>query len=329
MALTEDITKQLNSIKFVPIEEPKNQLHLYADFVELMTLFSNGDYVTPTHLISRLKNVGVLIVEKIDSDSGDEIGSLNDQISDKEEAWSKDVFSVINDRSGLFDQKYPFYFSDNKIALKKELTIIQKIYLMLLLSSNLNFIPQLTHKITSDFEQISFAVLRNYFPIHAKVKQFGKKSDYTGTAIEKIRKLAQDMNLDVNENELEGISPGNTQEEGLDLVGWIPFEDEIPSMVSLLGQCACGKGWESKQNETRRYENFFEFYKTPPIHALFIPYALGMPNKKFFQAKNINRGSLVFDRKRILDLTEDPDFFYYLESNIIVRRFVAYEEGIV
>jgi len=329
MTLTENISRQLNDLNFVPLGEARHQYHLYADYVELLALFANGDYVSDTHLVSRLSNEGVQFTADIlDGDTGEEIGSLNGQMSDSDETWSSEVFSVISDRNYLFDVKYPFVFKENRISLKDDLSEIQKIYLMLLVASNLKYFKILQPKLASEFELISFFVLKNYLPNNACVKQFGRQSDYTGTAIEKIKKLSVDMGVGVDEDELAGISLLNTQEEGLDIVGWIPFADNIPSMISIFCQCACGSKWANKQNETKRYEEFFNFYKVPPIHSLFIPYALGGADRKFFQSKDINKGMLMFDRRRILTQLEDTTFFTTSDSWQIVNRFIEFEEEI-
>ncbi len=329
MTLANSIDDQLSSLSLTPIHDSQHHHHLYADYCELITLFSNGDYVTPTHFVSRLSNDGIQVIDDIENDTGDEIGALNDQLDDRKEAWGLEVFLILSERATIFGDNYPFEVDDTKIVLKNTIQPIQKIYLMLLLSSSLKHFPILSPRLTTEFEQVSFVALKNYLPNHAEVKHFGKNTDYSGSAIKKIRSLAAEMGLDVVERELESVSPRNNQEEGLDLVGWIPFSDKIPSMVSLFGQCACGKKWHSKQNETRRYEVFLNFYRIKPIHALFVPYAIGQLNGLFHQSKEINEGSLVFDRKRITDLIEDADFFNDLESKEIVQKFIDFEEDTV
>ena len=329
MTLNIAIDKQLLNFSLTPIAEAQYLHHLYADYFELIALFSNGDFVPASNLVSRLYSEGVDIAEEVDRGTGDEIGLVNDQINDKKEAWGLETFSVIKDRADVFRDNYPFQIEGTGIALKNNLHSTQRIYLMLLVSSSLKNFPVLAPRLTTEFEQISFVALKNFLPNQAIVKQFGKNSDYNGAATEKIRKLAGDMGLEVVESELATISPQNTQEEGLDLVGWIPFDDNIPSMVSIFAQCACGKAWSHKQTETRRYEQFLNFYKVSPIHALFVPYALGHPMRQFYQSKDIINGSLVFDRKRIIHLMEDTAFFNDLESKEIVDRFIDYAEDLV
>lgn len=333
MTLTEKINTQLSRLELVSITAAKNLHHIYADYAEILALFSNDSFVTASQFISRLEGEGAEIAqdvyERVD-ETGEEIGSLSDQKRDKVEAWGTEVFGLFPERSFLFGETYPFLVDDhNKIILKDNLTPIQKVYLILLLASSLKHFPLLQQTLTSEFEEISYFALKEYFPNHAEVKQFGKQSDYTGTAIEKIRHLADDMGVEINEKELSDVSPGNTQEEGLDLVGWIPFADKIPSMVSIFGQCACGKSWESKQNESRRYEEFYNFYKVSPLHALFVPYALGKQDGTFFQSKNINKQTLIFDRKRICDLFGDVSRLNLLGVKEIVDECIEYEEDTV
>ena len=85
-------------LRLVPINESKYLRHLHADYVELLALFSNGDLITATHFISRLVGEGFEIMGDADIGTGEEIGSLNVQRSDSNEAWGVEVFSLIAER---------------------------------------------------------------------------------------------------------------------------------------------------------------------------------------------------------------------------------------
>ena len=119
----------------------------------------------------------------------------------------------------------------------------------------LNYFKDVYSDLTTEFEQTSFEALRNFLPLNANVKQLGKNSDYTGDAQSKIRALAKDLNVSINENEIIQIQ--GTQERGLDVIGWLPFKDQIPNMITILVQCACGTEWYKKQNKTKRFENAY------------------------------------------------------------------------
>lgn len=199
---------------------------------------------------------------------------------------------------------------------------------MLLLSSNLNYFSGFESILTSEFERISAEVLKNYLPKNSVIKEFGKNSSYQGNAKDKINLLAQEMNIEVNKKEVDRIL-GN-QERGLDIIAWVPFEDKNSNMFSILVQCACGKEWYKKQNETRRYEtSYFRFYKLNPIHCIFIPYNIVDTNSNlFFQSDEI-LNTLIFERKRILQYIYRTSFFNSLNSSKIIEYAIKYKEDLL
>jgi len=145
----------------------------------------------------------------------------------------------------------------------------------LLISSKLDIFNPFKLDLTADFEKVSYVVLKEFLLIKAIVKAFGKNTQYQGNAISKIKQLDNDLDLQVDDYELNQVSERNTQEWGLDIIGWLPFADKCGNKVIFLCQCACGKKeYESKQHDTRRFEIYLRFYKTKPQHTLFIPYSL-------------------------------------------------------
>lgn len=297
---------------FQNIQEPdytRSEIDYYADFIELAVLFANKDGITLGDIQDRLFG------EKAYS---------NAEERDKDESFLKLIFSRIEERIVLFNDDYSFSYSTDKIlTLKAELTINQKLYLLLLLSSKLNIFKEFKSDLTTDFETISYSALKNFLPTKSIVKEFGKNTYYTGTAYAKIKKLANDLELTIDEYELKQVGERNNQERGLDIIGWIPFRDGCANKIIYLCQCACGKKYESKQHDTRRFENYLQFYKTKPQHTLFIPYSLINPReKKFYHSDYIEDDYLVFERKRILEYCEDS-IFEKLTSKRIVEKCVA------
>ncbi len=101
-------------------------------------------------------------------------------------------------------------------------------------------------------------------------------------------------------------------------------------MLTILGQCACGKDWYNKQNETRRFESsYFKFYKLRPVHSLFVPYALSNESSTFYQSDEIIIGTLIFDRKRMVDNIHATEFLSDFVSKQIIEEFIKFEEDIV
>jgi hypothetical protein len=316
--------EQFKDLKVELPDVARNMEHLYADYVELVALFSNKSFVTASDILDRIKDSGGL--RKKENQEEITVGEEND----KNEGWITYIFQIIEERSNLFSSDYPFEFSTNKIIIKSNLTDKQELYLFLLISSNLDLFNKVKSELTSDFETISYYALKNYLPSHATVKQFGKKSDYSGNAIKKIKDLAIDLKVEVREHEIANISERNNQERGLDVIGWIPFSDNCPNLITILGQCACGKDWSSKHHDTKRYKHYLKFYRLSPYHAIFIPYALiSKGGSKFLRSDDIEDNTLVFERKRIIDLLNNKTEFDALESKQIVDKCIKYTEDIV
>ncbi|MEZ4907965.1 MAG: hypothetical protein R2771_10100 [Saprospiraceae bacterium] len=68
-------------------------------------------------------------------------------------------------------------------------------------------------------------------PTNSTVKEFGKNTEYKGNAIEKIKNLADDLDLAIDDYELNQVGERNNQERGLDIIGWLPFNDKCGNKV--------------------------------------------------------------------------------------------------
>lgn len=113
---------------------PFHRIHLYADFTELIALFSNSDFVTPSELLDRLRDEGTEIVDRTEPEDY-EIGSYEAEFSDKEETWALSIFELLGERAILFEDKYPFEFLPSRIRLKEDLTDKQKLYLYVVVTT--------------------------------------------------------------------------------------------------------------------------------------------------------------------------------------------------
>ena len=290
---------------------PMDCLNNYADFIELLVLFSGSDGVSYGDIQDRFFG-------ELDENSTSEK-------NDKNESFIDSIYKIMDERMILYKDTYPFDKKDEVILLKKQLSIKQKIYLFLLLSSSLDIFKSFNAELTTDFETLCYKVMQLYLP-NAVVKAFGKNSEYTGSAKVKIKKLAEDLGVSLDDYDFEQIGDRNSQERGLDIVGWLPFDDNCSNMIIFLGQCACGKQYESKQHDVRRFKNYYRYYKTKPQCTLFIPYSLINPGKrKFYHSDYIEEGYLLFERKRILGLLEDADdaIFNNLKTKPLVEKCIT------
>jgi hypothetical protein len=280
---------------FNDIDKPdytESEINYCADFIELFTLFEKEDGVTLGDVQDRFFGVKEY---------------SNSEARDDDESFLNNVFEVIKERISLYVDEYPFEYQNNEtLLLKQNMSTKNKLYLSLLVSSNLDIFKPFISDLATDFEKVSHAVLKEFLPVKAVVKEFGENTQYRGNAISKIKQLANDLGLQVDDYELNQVSERNTQERGLDIIGWLPFADKCGNKVIFLCQCACGKKYESKQHDTRRFENYLRFYKTKPQQTLFIPYSLiNIHEGKFYHSDYIEQDYLVFERKRILEYHND------------------------
>lgn len=321
-SFSEKIDDQLQQLRIERPKSPQYILHLYADFVELIVLFSKEEVSISdiSDLLIDVKDSNIINTE-IDDLEISEIASLTSEKDDIIDKRIKSIFEVCIERGNLFKDEYPFFLKDNFIKLNKEISDKQKIYLFLLLASNLNYFTLLSNELTNEFELLSFYCLKYFLPHKAKIKSFGKRSDYNGNAIDKILSLSNDLGIKINEGKLRHISSRNTQERGLDIVAWIPFQDRVANMLIFLCQCACGKSWDLKQNDTIFFANYFYFNYNRPIHSMFIPYSLSSINNEFAQADRV-LDTLLFDRKRILEQFEETKIFTQFKSFEVVNKCI-------
>jgi hypothetical protein len=322
--IKDKIAEQLRTLKISNFQEPKINLHSYADFAEIISLVANNN-VSPDDVLNRFTEIDFdeSSLEKSDG----EIGQIEAEVTDKKEGWIESVFDFLDQRSIIFGDSYPFTIDKSGICLKEELSSSNFLYIYLLISSSLKFFPKIQYLLTSEFELVSKEVLNAMLP-HATVYAFGSGSKFKGNARDKIKNLGKEINLDLRERILNQISINNSKEEGLDIVGWLKQSDNNPNTIIILGQCACGVSWQSKQNETRRYDRFFDFYLQPFIHALFLPIDLANRNGRFEIDKDINNNTLVFERRRIIELLKEFDITN-LKSMEMIDALIEFEEDVV
>lgn len=323
------IEEQFDEFRLKTPNYSTNLKNLYSDYIELISLFSNDSFVTIADIQDRLVDLGIEGDDDEDTASP-EIGSKSSEKADELENRVRELFLLVEERYYLYGEDYPFSYKEGRIKLKENLTFKNKLYLIFLIASNLDHFSKLQSIITTEFETISFFVLKEFLPGKAIIKKFGKDSDYTGNAKKKIRDLARDLNLEIDEYEINQISDRNNQERGLDIIGWIPFNDLCSNMLIILAQCACGKHWFGKQHDTTRFESYYHFYKSKPNHTLFIPYSLiNTKANKFYQSDEVIKDRLVFERRRLIEFFNDEEVFDSLESKKVVQKCLELQEDIL
>ncbi|MBK7095292.1 MAG: hypothetical protein IPH57_09715 [Saprospiraceae bacterium] len=136
------LDEQFKSLSITVLNEPKYKKHLYADYIELISIFSE-DFISQNEIIDRLQDNGEIF--NINEVPDGEIGLYDAEKNDNAELWINTVFEFIYERSKIYASSYPFVYDKNlgiKIKEKNSLTEKQKVYLFLLIASSLNFLAQ-------------------------------------------------------------------------------------------------------------------------------------------------------------------------------------------
>jgi hypothetical protein len=322
-------------LKISSNHRPKNSIYLYVDFVELMALFSNGSTISDSDVFERFKE-DEIIRYKSSHDTIEDNDSTRAGRNDDDWEFVTDIFELVRLRSDSFSDMYPFEFDfqDNifSLKLKGNINIIRKIYLNLLICSNLDSFPKLKHILSAEFESLSKEVIKSLLK-GWQVLSTGKNPEINGDALTKIKKLEKLLRIDINSRYVsENLITGN-QEYGLDLIAWKDFNDSVANKLILLIQCTCEKEWFKKTNDTRSWENFYYYQKIKPYHSLVVPYDLidGNTNNFFDLNKIKDNDVLIIDRQRIMNEINNIELEFYniLISKKIINKCIETQESLV
>lgn len=150
-------------------------------------------------------------------------------------------------------------------------------------------------------EELGASVLRSYLGDKAIVEIFGTARH--GSFQQKIGDLCASLG---EGGRFRNIDSGQVaaKDDGLDVVGWIPFADNLPAKLSVFGQCKTGTSW---QDQLYRL-NPPAFVKRWMFDAIVVD-----PLKAYFIAERADEmqwsgacvyGGILFDRCRIVDLSD-------------------------
>ena len=305
---------------------PNYLSYLQADFVELRCLIQQEKTLDKYEAHS-------LYVADSDFDRDNEYTRLNSDVAenyDKQFQKLEEWYAHLRHRETAFCEAYPFSVDANSnfIQAKDNFNERQKLYIFLLMASFLNcFDKSIENHLTRGFETLCAEVLREYIGGQAVVKIFGTSSaDYRGNKYKKIAKLAADLN-EIPLVNADSFSRYDSKDAGLDIVGWLPTQDESPGRLAVFGQCACGNDWEAKQHSSG-FDKWSRLLTltTRPVNTLFIPYCFRNTAGNWYAIEKIH-SSLMFDRYRIMQLlssVEDPLQCLSNDSRDSLGQFLTY-----
>lgn len=276
---------------------PRPAPHELADFAELLALLRGR--CSATEIQRYLGRI-----DENDNNTGIEDDDIeNENISDA-------MMVEIGYRAAACPQGYPFRTDSTGSILEfrddadstKEL-----VYRFLLFATRLSMSNE---KVQGGFdgtqimEDLGAKVLRSYLGESSKAEVFGTAR--LGGFASKIEALCQSLE---EGGKFRKIDSGhvNANDDGLDVVGWIPFTDRLAGKLCVFGQCKTGTSW---RNHLHRLD--------PPglVKRWMSDTIVVDPTKAFFIAESADRsqwkgaciyGGIMFDRCRIADLACDVD----------------------
>ncbi len=292
-------------------------IHLWADYLELRCLTNSDLTVSKSDLQSYAKKRSDL--RKGLEDYGDE-PELEPElrrlpIDLKKATRAEDLFKHLEYRASAFADFYPFSLSNGGDILSRKLRLTKKhmLYLFFLLSSNLRHIPDRRHRnrFADAFEIVSLTALKGYLPNRAEVHLFGtnslkEKSERYSVPLllERIKRLAADLKENFIGDESD-FAPNDCGDNGLDVVGWIPLDDNARGFLLVFGQCACSDDeWPTKQasSSLAHWRKTMTFL-APPNNMIFIPFCYRRNRGEWHRTRTIDDAILI-DRLRLVKLLE-------------------------
>lgn len=224
--------------------------------------------------------------------------------TDDRRRWCQDIFRLLSSRVEALGSAYPFAVdpAGMRIALIPP-SAANRTYVFLLACSLLpHFSKSSAQLLTEHFERFSAEVLRVLMPAPAVVDVYGTAggaaSQFTGTPYQRLQALAKELRGKVIASKAD-FHPRDRGDNGLDLVAWLPVSDPGAGVVSVFGQCACGRGWDGKQYEAShaRWRNYLHL-TSPSVTATFIPHYFRKPGHHWYSESDIH--GFVVDRLRAL-----------------------------
>ena len=320
-------------------KSPKFDVHVWADFVELLCLVNIDKTTTRGDVLDRVRTLANDLPEGINPDEDDlavdeELGDLAPaEVNDKWVEYAEEWFLHLLYRVFAFDERYPFTLANSldALQLKENLTPDQKLYIFLLLCANLRYCKGSMSALTQAFEQLSARAMKGYFSGNAEVHVFGTSAEsggrYSGSLFQKIQKLAEDLGETVLISEA-ALPRSDAGDGGLDIVGWVPLGDINSHRIVIFGQCACTSEWNVKQySSTEKRWRQMMTIGAGANSVVFIPHCLRLTDGEWHRIGDI--ASVMVDRQRFMFSLNDKAALLEREAaHAIVQTALAESEDI-
>ncbi len=314
--------------------------HYLADYVELLCLVNLDRMVTKGEILDRFKerqdfsDEAGCIERGFEEEAKDEGVDMDDmtvaEVNDKWAAKIDRIFEHLDYRRRAFGPYYPFVTGEGELRCIKQISKKRRLYVYLLLASNLRYIGSGGSKLTASFETASQEALRYILPKKAEVHIFGTSETcqrhYAGNLYNKIKKLAEDLREAVHP-QIDSIafSKHNSGDMGLDLVAFVPMKDAQNFLLVIFGQCACTEKWAEKQHSSsaQSWRGIIPLV-VEPVNAIFIPMCFRSPDGSWYNPLKIK--AVMFDRLRLVHMLGNRlDFSSHLCDGLVNEALASRE----
>lgn len=218
-------------------------------------------------------------------------------------------------RADTFGEAYPFDVREGGALELRELTDSRRLYLALLFAASLSNVREQAdrNKLTTYFELLAPDALRGLLGETVSTYLFGTSTSaadephYSGSLWRKVQQLAQDLRLRLLADQDAPLFSHNSGDGGVDVVAFFPFDDPANRLLTILGQCACGRNPWAKMHEPseQKWAEVLHF-TSPVINALLIPQCFRATDGDWFDRHEIPKGMLL-DRVRVIACIEKID----------------------
>jgi hypothetical protein len=147
------------------------------------------------------------------------------------------------------------------------------------------------------FERLSRVAIENYLNGEAIVFgwPFDQRADNADEAV--IKQQVSNLAARLNERFYEAPQ-ARFKDRGLDVVGWIPHEDNRSSQLVILLQCGAGHNWTEKNAVSLNAWNQYLHWANDPLRAFAVPCVI---NERDWHDHSRDKG-IIFDRIRLMNL---------------------------
>jgi hypothetical protein len=215
------------------------------------------------------------------------------------------VRQVLIERSQMLGPSYPFEVVGNELVHRQSRSNFYEFCLSICNAPNITTGDYVA--LPRVFERSTAMLIQGYLGTRSHAIHFGAPRDHDiGTtftdACIAVNQRTGEWVWDPRQDLPEEIN--TTGDEGVDFIVWKDCMDDRGGHLFVLGQCACGRQWNSKLNDLN-LERLARWLRpiayVPPVKSFLTPFWLSRGSLK----DALDQAGMVFDRPRLVMLAEE------------------------